>query len=97
MKQIRAGKIMALIAGIILINCKHTPDPIDFVRVEGTKFFLGEEHYCYAGINFWHGAYLGADIISSGRERLVRELDLLKKYGINKEFAGTKNNLIRHK
>lgn len=83
MKQIRAGKIMALIAGIILINCKHTPDPIDFVRVEGTKFFLGEEHYCYAGINFWHGAYLGADIISSGRERLVRELDLLKKYGIN--------------
>ena len=55
----------------------------DFVRVEGSKFMIGNQPYCFVGFNFWHGAWLGANIIPSGRERLVRELDLLKSYGID--------------
>lgn len=60
----------------------HTSKPSEFVRVEGTKFYMGNDSYYFTGINFWHGAYLGADLIPGGKERLLRELDMLKSYGI---------------
>ena len=34
------------------------------------------------GINFWHAAYLGANLVKGDRERLNRELDDLVKHGI---------------
>ncbi|HJX71435.1 MAG TPA: hypothetical protein VJ346_05765 [Bacteroidales bacterium] len=79
----KSGKLlMALICLDFLLGC-GIPKTKDFVRVEGTEFMIGSQPYCFVGFNFWHGAYLGADLIPSGRERLVRELDLLKSYGID--------------
>lgn len=70
-----------ILTGFILIF--HPYGQRDFVRVEGSNFMIGDDPYCFVGINFWQGAYLGANFVSGGRERLVRELDLLKSYGID--------------
>ncbi len=67
---------------VFLSGCSH-PGTNDFVRVDGSKLMMGNQPYYFAGFNFWHGAYLGADILPSGRERLIRELDLLKSCGID--------------
>jgi mannan endo-1,4-beta-mannosidase len=53
-----------------------------FVRVEEGRFILEGKPYYYFGANFWHGAYLGADLVEGDRERLGRELDLLKDHEI---------------
>lgn len=57
-------------------------DKNKFVRVEGTTFILDGKPYRFIGNNFWHAAYLGANLVPGGKERLVRELDQLKKSGI---------------
>lgn len=54
-----------------------------FVRVKNGRFFLGKKPYVFVGVNYWQGAYLGADIIPNGKKRLIRELDLMKKHGIS--------------
>lgn len=54
----------------------------EYVRVDGSKFMIGNEPYYYVGVNFWQGAYLAADLIEGGKERLIRELDLMKEHGI---------------
>jgi mannan endo-1,4-beta-mannosidase len=53
-----------------------------FVAVEGQSFTLDGRPYCFAGANLWYGAYLGAPGEDGDRERLARELDLLKASGI---------------
>ncbi len=55
----------------------------DFVRVQGQQFYRGDKPYYVVGTNFWFGAYLGAPNEIGDRERLLRELDLLKATGIN--------------
>ncbi|MBN2613181.1 MAG: cellulase family glycosylhydrolase [Bacteroidales bacterium] len=72
-----------IIVVLFSTGCRKNIDNDHFVRVEGTIFMIGDEAYRFAGINFWHGAYLGADLVPGGKERLVRELDLLKSYGID--------------
>lgn len=54
--------------------------PAEFVRVNGTEFSLDGEPYRYVGTNVWFAAYLGAP--GGDRERLRRELDLLKTLGV---------------
>ncbi len=61
----------------------HSFSKCDFVRVEGSNFMIGDDPYFFVGINFWQGAYLGANLVPGGRERLIRELNLLKSYGIH--------------
>ncbi|MFH1194807.1 MAG: cellulase family glycosylhydrolase [bacterium] len=53
-----------------------------FVRVKGTKFYLGEKPYYFAGTNLWYGCYLGSPGETGDRERLKRELDFLSELGI---------------
>jgi mannan endo-1,4-beta-mannosidase len=54
----------------------------DFVKVEGSRFTLNGETYRFVGTNFWYGAYLGSPGPEGDRDRLIRELDLLKRHGI---------------
>lgn len=55
----------------------------EFVTVNGKQFMLRGKPYYVVGTNFWFGAYLGAPSELGDRDRLRKELDLLKATGIN--------------
>lgn len=55
----------------------------EFVTVEGKKFSRHGQPYYVIGTNMWFGAYLGSAGEVGDRERLLRELDLLQRTGIN--------------
>jgi mannan endo-1,4-beta-mannosidase len=52
-----------------------------FVSVKGSQFQLNGKPYYYVGTNCWYGGLLSLD--GKGRERMVKELDFLKKNGVN--------------
>lgn len=54
----------------------------EFVTVKDGRFFRGEKEYRYIGANFWYGAILGSEGRGGNRERLLKELDLMKETGI---------------
>lgn len=63
-------------------NACSSDDSQSFVRVKGEQFILNGNPYYYFGANFWHGAYLAADLVKGDRDRLLKELDQLAEYKI---------------
>lgn len=63
----------------------HQPVALEksFVKTDGRRFMRGAEPYYIVGVNFWFGAYLGAENATGDRKRLIRELDLLQATGVN--------------
>ncbi len=55
----------------------------EFVKVQGTQFFVNKKSYNFIGTNFWAGMNLGAVDESGNKERLIRELDNMQAIGIN--------------
>lgn len=55
----------------------------DFVHVENGHFVKKGKPYYYVGTNFWYGAILGSEGQGGDRQRLCRELDLMKSMGID--------------
>ena len=54
-----------------------------FVKVENGHFVKDGKPYYYVGTNFWYGAILGSEGQGGNRERLCKELDLMKEMGID--------------
>ena len=54
-----------------------------FVTVKDGKFYQNGKVYNYIGANMWYAGVLGSKGPGGNRERLVRELDILKKNGID--------------
>ena len=80
MKQ---STILALIMCLIgFCACQQTTTEAEFVTVKDGKFFRGDKEYRYVGANFWYGAILGSEGRGGNRERLLKELDLMKETGI---------------
>lgn len=52
------------------------------ITVRGTSFYKGNKPYSYIGANYWYGALLASKKYGD-RDRLIRELDLMKKNGID--------------
>jgi mannan endo-1,4-beta-mannosidase len=52
------------------------------ITVKGTQFFKGDKPYSYIGTNYWYGSLLASKKVGD-RKRLIRELDLMQKYGID--------------
>lgn len=85
MKQFKITLLLTL--GLFLTACatQDTSKEVDadqFVRVEGRQFILNDTPYYFVGTNFWYGAYLGSSGETGDRDRLIKELDLLKANGI---------------
>ena len=54
-----------------------------FVTVSDGHFLKDGKPYYYVGTNFWYGAILGSEGQGGDRQRLVKELDLMKRMGID--------------
>lgn len=67
---------------LLLASCTIQTANDPFVKVQDGQFTLDGKPYRYLGVNFWHGAYLAADLVPGDRERLRKELDLLCEHGI---------------
>ena len=52
-----------------------------FVRVQGQQFTLNGQPYRYIGANYWYGGLLATQG-NTGRKRLRKELNFLKKKGV---------------
>lgn len=55
----------------------------DFVKVKGGKLWKNDKPYYFIGTNLWYGAILGSEGQGGNRKRLCKELDTLKKLGID--------------
>ncbi len=74
--------ITLLMASITLPMTGQT-DKTKFVTVDNGHFLKDGKPYYYVGTNFWYGAILGSEGQGGDRKRLVRELDYMKKIGID--------------
>jgi mannan endo-1,4-beta-mannosidase len=54
----------------------------EFIKVENGRFILDGKSYYFVGTNMWYGCYVGSKSAFGDRERLKRELDLLKENNI---------------
>lgn len=83
MKQLTFWLTGTLCSLLLMVeSCSAPAKNTAFVKTNGTQLTLDGKPYRYAGINFWQGAYLAADLIEGGKERLKRELDLMVQSGI---------------
>ena len=54
-----------------------------FISVKDGRFMKDGKPYYYVGTNFWYGAILGSEGQGGDRQRLCKELDLMKEMGID--------------
>jgi mannan endo-1,4-beta-mannosidase len=78
-------KLLLLLAAVALVTgCQQQQtSEQDFVRVENGHFVRAGKPYYYVGTNFWYGAILGSEGQGGDRDRLARELDEMKRMGID--------------
>jgi mannan endo-1,4-beta-mannosidase len=66
-----------ILLSLICVSCNKENK---FIIVKGNQFYKNGKPYHYIGANYWYGAMLGSK--KADRERLIKELDELKSYGI---------------
>lgn len=67
------------LSGCSIFSVKETRE---YIKVNGMQFTLSGKPYYFLGTNLWYGCYLGSNGETGDRERLMKELDLLKFLGI---------------
>ena len=74
-----------LLAAVLIMACHQKAErPVSpFVKVENGHFVKDGKPYYYVGTNFWYGAILASEGQGGDRERLSKELDLMKQMGID--------------
>ena len=73
-----------IMAAATLVACQQKQEAVSpFVKVENGHFVKDGKPYYYVGTNFWYGAILGSEGQGGDRERLAKELDLMKEMGID--------------
>lgn len=78
--NMRKFTFWALAAMILFCSCEAGKS--DFVRVKDGKFVSKNYPSHFVGTNFWFGAILGSEGQGGDRERLAKELDMLKENGL---------------
>lgn len=77
--------ITTILIAAVLSSCASKQGSVQspFVKVEDGHFVKNGQPYYYVGTNFWYGAILGSEGQGGNRERLCKELDLMKQMGID--------------
>ena len=76
--------LLLMMVTAMVVACQEKQDSKgDFVRVEDGHFMRGNKPYYYVGTNFWYGAILGSEGQGGDRARLAKELDEMKRMGID--------------
>jgi mannan endo-1,4-beta-mannosidase len=78
MKKI--STLLVALSCFSMISCSAQKQSL--ITVKGTQFIKDGKPYSYVGANYWYGALLGSEKYGD-RERLIRELDLMKANGID--------------
>jgi mannan endo-1,4-beta-mannosidase len=73
--------LLSILITVFSINAFSSAE--NFVKVDGLQFKKSGKPYYIAGTNMWYAAYLGAPSKVGNRKRLAKELDTLKKMGVN--------------
>jgi len=73
--------IFLFVVILLFANCQNKKPA--FVKVSGKNFMIDGKPYYFMGTNFWYGAILGSKGKDGNRERLIKELDLMKSIGIS--------------
>jgi len=63
-------------------NSNEIIKDVDLITVENSKFYKGNKPYYFIGTNYWYGPLIAAKNIGD-RDRLLKELDLMKEVGID--------------
>ena len=74
-------KLLFFILSLMATSFASAASP--FVQVSNGHFVRDGKPYYYVGTNMWYGAILGSEGRGGDRKRLCRELDYLKKNGID--------------
>lgn len=80
MKKTFSRLVLALLISFSLAGLAQKKQAA--ITVKGTQFYKGDRPYSYIGANYWYGSLLGSKKVGD-RKRLVRELDLMQKNGID--------------
>ncbi len=81
--------IFLVLISVVLSACKSAQykravKNVDIkpISIKNGQFFKGEQPYYFIGANYWYGPLIAAKNIGD-RNRLVKELDLMKEVGID--------------
>ena len=70
---------------LVLNSCKQQTDShqATFITTKGHQFIKNGKSYYFVGTNYWYGGILASEGRGGDRERLIKELDLMKQVGID--------------
>ena len=74
---------LSLMASSCTSSDKQDTPKRDFIKVENGQFMRNGKPYYFVGANMWYGAILASEGEYGDRERLLKELDLLKEMGVD--------------
>ena len=76
--------LLLTVVAVVATACQDRETMSDnFVKVDNGRFVRDGKPYYYVGTNFWYGAILGSEGQGGDRERLARELDEMRRIGID--------------
>ena len=82
MKKILFIIINVILLGGFLVVKQNSEINSNYVKVDRGTFILNGKPYYFLGTNLWYGMNLGSKGPSGDRQRLINELDFLKKIGV---------------
>ena len=91
------NRIFSLAASVLILLTSCQSAVSSFVRVENGKFVSDDYPSHFLGTNFWYGPILASEGQGGDRERLAKELDLLKENGMTNRscrFCGYRRRKI---
>ena len=74
--------ITAIAAALLIAACNTHNSTTPFITTQGTKLIKEGAPYNYIGTNLWYASILGSIGEGGDRDRLCKELDLLKSIGV---------------